>query len=131
MLLAVIFALAAFGVGAVACSGGGSNGGGGGAGGRGGAGGATVFSCQDIRICALDYADDAAVMTNCKSKGSADAQTAFQALYDCTKNTGGCNPVNDINCLCLAQCLQDPPCQDLVFACTGNIADQLCDGPCH
>src|SRR6478609_2954138 len=62
MLLAVIFALAAFGVGAVACSSGGSNGGGGGAGGRGGAGGATVFSCQDIRICALDYADDAAVM---------------------------------------------------------------------
>ena len=51
--------------------------------------------------------------------------------YDCTKNTGGCDPVNDINCLCLAQCLQDPPCQDLVFTCTGNIADQLCDGPCH
>ena len=27
--------------------------------------GPTVFSCQDIRICALDYADDAMVMTNC------------------------------------------------------------------
>jgi hypothetical protein len=138
MLLAVIAAIvgtamaATLGAGAVSCSSsGGSNGGGGGAGGNGGAGGATVFSCQDIRICALDYADDAAVMTNCTSKGSADAQSAFQALYDCTKNTGGCDPVNDINCLCLAQCLQDPPCQDLVFACTGNIADQLCDGPCH
>lgn len=130
MLLAVIFAVAAAGGGTVACSGGGSNGGGGGAGGKGGAGGTTVFSCQDIRLCALDYADDTAVMTNCTSKGSADAQANFQALYDCTKNTGGCDVPNDRNCLCMAQCLQDPPCQDLVFACIGNIADALCDGPC-
>ena len=133
MLLAVI---AAFGAALfVACSSGGGSkdgggGSGGGAGGSGGSGGATVFSCQDIRLCALDYADDTAVMTNCTSKGSADAQTKFQALYDCTKNTGGCEPVNDRNCLCMAQCLQDPPCQDLVFACIGNIADALCDGPC-
>src|SRR5262245_8577760 len=87
--------------------------------------GPTVFSCQDIRICALDYADDTAVMTNCVSKGSADAQTAFQALNDCTKNMGGCMPANDINCLCLAQCLQDPPCVDLVYTCTGNITDTI------
>ena len=93
--------------------------------------GPTVFSCQDIRICALDYADDAMVMTNCVSKGSADAQAAFQMLNDCTKNMGGCVPANDINCLCLAQCLQDPPCVDLVYACTGNITDTICDNTCH
>ena len=109
---------------------GGGGGAGGGAGGTGGPGGATVFSCQDIRLCALDYADDASVMTNCKSKGSADAQTKFQALYDCTKNTGGCMPVNDRNCLCMAQCLQDPPCENLVFDCIGNTADLVCGGPC-
>jgi hypothetical protein len=118
------------------CSGGGSSpdggggSGGGGGGNTGGSGGGTVFSCQDIRLCALDYADDTAVMTNCKSKGSADAQAAFQALYDCTKNTGGCDPVNDINCLCMAQCLQDPPCENLVFTCIGSAADALCGGPC-
>src|SRR6266498_1470480 len=102
------------------CSGGGSSPDGGGGAGGGGSGGGTVFSCQDIRLCALDYADDTAVMTNCKSKGSADAQTAFQALYDCTKNMGGCDPVNDVNCLCMAQCLQDPPCENLVFTCIGT-----------
>ena len=132
MLLAVITASAiAASVAACSSTGGAKDGGGGsGGGGSGGSGGATVFSCQDIRLCALDYPDDTAVMTNCKSKGSADAQTAFQALYDCTKNTGGCDPVNDINCLCMAQCLQDPPCQDLVFSCIGTIADALCNGPC-
>jgi len=120
MLLAVIAAAPAAAL-AVSCSGGsGSH-----------DAGPTVFSCQDIRICALDYADDAMVMTNCVSKGSASAQTAFQMLNDCTKNTGGCVPANDINCLCMAQCLQDPPCVDLVYACTGNITDTICDNTCH
>ena len=71
MPLAVMAVMAAL---VFSCSGGGSSpdgggGSGGGAGGNsGGAGGGTVISCNDIRLCALDYADDTAVMTNCKSK---------------------------------------------------------------
>ena len=88
------------------------------------AGGATVFSCQDIRLCALDCADDAAVMTNCKSKGSADAQAAFQALYDCTKNTGGCDARQRYQLSMHRPVPSDPPCQDLVFTLRQrNIAD--------
>lgn len=133
MPLAVMAVMAAL---VLSCSGGGSSpdggggSGGGGGGTGGGSGGGTAISCKDIRLCALDYADDTAVMTNCTSKGSPDAQTAFQALYDCTKNMGGCDPVNDINCLCMAQCLQDPPCENLVFTCIGTAADLLCNGPC-
>src|SRR5688572_24508318 len=84
-----------------------------------GGGGATNATCQAIRICAVDCTDEACVMTNCKSRGTTEAQATFQALYDCTKDPGRgtCTSPSDVNCLCLAQCLQDPPCVPEVEAC--------------
>jgi hypothetical protein len=110
------------------------SGGPGGAGGSAGASGA-MGSCQAIRLCALDCADDACVASNCLPMGSAAAQAKFQLVRDCTKAAqpagGGCATPNDINCLCLAQCLQDPPCGELTLDCTANIVDTICDDVCH
>ena len=119
---------------ALACSGGsGGPDGGGGAGG----GGAPSGSCQAIRLCALDCGDEACV-TTCVNRGTPAAQAAFQSLYDCTRaappSGGGCATPNDVdyvNCLCMAQCLQDPPCFDQTIACTANITDTICDDLCH
>jgi hypothetical protein len=100
----------------------------------GGADGPPAGTCQAIRICALDCADDACVTNNCVPRGSAAAQAAFQSLFDCTKAAqptgGGCATPNDVECLCLAQCLQDPPCYDLAMECAGG-TDNVCDVTCH
>jgi hypothetical protein len=121
-----------------ACSGGGSNGGdaaagaggGGGPGGGGGGGGSSsTKTCQDIRLCAADCADDACV-ANCEQGASADNRANFEALDECTKTTGGCSDRSSTeygNCFCLAQCVQDPPCLSLVDACfMGNGTDDVC-----
>jgi hypothetical protein len=108
--------------------------GGGGSGATGGAGGATNATCQAIRICAFDCADETCVMDMCKPRGTAAAQTTFQALYDCTKDTarGACASPADANCVCLAQCLQDPPCVAEAEACLAGAApDIVCEDRCH
>ena len=100
-----------------------------------GRGGATNTTCQAIRLCALDCADDACVRTTASPGGTAAAQAAFQALYDCTKasaHAGTCTSPSDINCLCLAQCLQDPPCMAGDGGLRrGNRADIVCEDRCH
>jgi hypothetical protein len=123
---------------AIACSSNGSNtDGAAGSSGSGGTGGMAppAGSCQAIRLCALDCADDACLTTNCLPRGTASAQTQFQMLNDCTKAAqpagGGCATPNDVNCLCLAQCLEDPPCGDLALDCAGNMVDTICDNTCH
>ena len=98
----------------------------------GGGGGATQGSCQAIRICAKDCGDDACIAT-CKSRGSADAQTAWQALYDCTADTtrGNCTMANTISdCVCMAQCY-DGACLAEVDACVAGATDIVCEGNCH
>jgi hypothetical protein len=117
--------------------GGGGNSGAGGGGATGGGGGATTnATCQDIRLCVLDCADDACIAM-CKARGTADAQTTFQALDDCLRaappSGGGCTVPYDLpNCLCPAECLQDPPCGPMVDACVAPAAtDVFCDMRCH
>jgi hypothetical protein len=110
---------------------GGSSGGGGATGGAGG--GATNASCQALRICALDNPDEVSFTSNCKPMGTTEAQAAFQSLYDCTTDParGNCSSPVDINCLCMAQYLQDPPCANLLFDCVGDITDMIaarCNG---
>jgi hypothetical protein len=118
----------------LACSGGGSSNPDGGAGGSGGNGGAPSGSCQAIRLCALDCADEACV-TTCVNRGTPSAQAAFQTLHDCTKAAqptgGGCATLGDVECLCMAQCIQDPPCFDQTIECTANMTDTICDDLCH
>ena len=115
-------------------SGGSSAGAGGGGGATGGAGGgATNASCQALRICALDNPDEASFTSNCKSMGTTAAQAAFQSLFECTTDParGNCPSPVDINCLCMAQYLQDPPCADPLTACVGDILDMIatrCNG---
>ena len=113
-------------------SSGGSGGGGGGA--TGGSGGsATNANCQALRMCALDNPDQASFDANCKAMGTPAAQAALQALFECTTDParGNCGSPVDINCLCMAQYLQDPPCTDLLDACVGTITDLIatrCNG---
>jgi hypothetical protein len=120
----------------LACSSGGSGNPDGGAGGSGGGGGggAPSGTCQAIRLCALDCSDEACV-TTCANRGTSAAQAAFQALYDCTKAAlptgGGCATPSDVDCLCMAQCIQDPPCFDQTIECTANMTDTICDDLCH
>jgi hypothetical protein len=100
----------------------------------GGNGGATNATCQAIRICAVDCTDEACVTNNCKPRGTTEAQATFQALYDCTKDPtrGTCTSPSDVNCLCLAQCLQDPPCVAETEACLAGAApDIVCEDRCH
>jgi hypothetical protein len=100
----------------------------------GGSGGATNATCQAIRICAVDCTDEACVTNNCKPRGTTEAQATFQALYDCTKDPtrGTCTSPSDVNCLCLAQCLQDPPCVAETEACLAGAApDIVCEDRCH
>jgi hypothetical protein len=118
------------------CSGGGSGNPDGGGGGSGG-GGAPSGSCQEIRLCVLDCADQACI-TNCANRGTPAAQTAFQTLIECTRAAeptgGGCATPSDVNggdCLCMAQCIEDPPCFDQTIECTANITDTICDDLCH
>jgi len=136
MLLAVIATLAtsAFSFG---CSSGGSSNdagsgsaGSGGATGTGGTGGGTAASCQTIRLCARDCADEACVQNMCKPMAPAAAQDAFQALSDCTADParGNCETGYRVDdCLCMAQYRQDPPCADLLTACVGTISDVIAD----
>ena len=110
----------------------GTGGGGGGATGGSG-GGATNANCQALRMCALDNPDQASFDANCKAMGTPAAQAAFQALFECTTDParGNCGEPVDINCLCMAQYLQDPPCTDLLDACVGTITDLIaarCNG---
>jgi hypothetical protein len=84
-------------------------------------------------MCALDNPDQTSFNNNCKAMGTAEAQAAFQALFDCTTDParGNCDSPVDVNCLCMAQYLQDPPCADLLTACIGNIVDMIaprCNG---
>jgi hypothetical protein len=115
-------------------SGGSSAGASGGGGATGGAGGgATNATCQALRMCALDNPDEVSFNSNCKSMGTTAAQAAFQALFECTTDParGNCGSPVDINCLCMAQYLQDPPCADLLSACVGDINDLIaarCNG---
>ena len=118
------FALIA-GVWPAAC-GGGANG----TGGAGAGGGPGNQTCQALRLCALDCGDEGCVST-CKQRGTADAQAAFQGLFDCTRTEGGCASPNDLNCLCNAQCLQDPPCAVELDACVGATSDSICEVNCH
>jgi hypothetical protein len=136
-VVAVLLLLAALGC---SSSGGSNNDGAAGGGGTGSAGAGGMAppagSCQAIRLCSLDCADDACVATNCLPMGSTAAQAQFQMLHDCTKvarpSGGGCATPNDVNCLCLAQCLEDPPCGELAMACTANLTiDTICDNACH
>jgi hypothetical protein len=110
------------------------DGGGGAGGGAGGSGGTAPWTCAEIRAHALgsDCADDTCVAAF-KAMGSADAQAAFQALYDCDKNVGGCTAPNMINCICSAECVADPPCADRLNTCLqGAVNDPaICDSQCH
>jgi hypothetical protein len=113
--------------------GGGGSGGGGGGGATGGGGGsATNASCQDMRQCVMDCGDQACI-DNCKSRGNAAAQAAFQALFDCTMdpNRGNCpSPGAISDCVCTAQCY-DGACLAEVDACLGGATDLICDIACH
>jgi hypothetical protein len=125
---------------AACSSSGGSKDGGGGAGGSGatgGGGGATAnATCQDIRLGIIDCADDNCIAMH-KALGTPDAQAAFQALEDCLRaappSGGGCTVPYDLpNCLCPAECLQDPPCGPQVDACVAPAGmDLFCDMRCH
>jgi hypothetical protein len=124
-----------------ACSSGGSgsNDGGAGSGGSGGGGGSGGTgsgpkNCQQIQLCAIEAScGDEACLTSCKQGATSEAQTAFDALEECTRTMGGCARGNaDFwNCMCLAQCLQDPPCTTELDACLGTTpSDSVC-AICH
>jgi hypothetical protein len=95
---------------------------------------AGAWTCQEVRLCAFSCTSEACVDT-CRQRGSAGAQAAFQAVTSCTEGSaadggGGCPPVSDPgyrNCLCLAQCLEDPPCAATLDPCLGNLDDSVCD----
>jgi hypothetical protein len=115
---------------AVACASACSNGdpapGGGGA----GTGGSTAWTCQQIRTCVFDCTSDTCLQ-GCAAKGSADAQTKFEALRACTAKT--CTPDTDVNCECAEQCLDGGSCFAEVEAClAGATQDLICDSAlCH
>ena len=95
---------------------------------------AGAWTCQQVRLCAFSCTSEACVDT-CRRRGSAAAQAAFQGVTSCTQGSaadggGGCPPVSDPgyrNCLCLAQCLEDPPCAATLDPCLGNLDDSVCD----
>ena len=134
---ALTAAAAALLIAAVACSSNNSNTGKGGSGGGGATGGtgggATPGSCQAIRMCAKDCAD-AACLATCKSRGTTDAQAAWQALYDCTGDSarGNCPmpAAVGLDCVCMAQCY-DGLCLAETDACVAGATDIVCDSNCH
>jgi hypothetical protein len=92
---------------------------------------AGAWTCQQVRLCAFQCTSDACIST-CAQHGSAAAQAAFQTVNDCTRSPemGGCAETSDPNyrnCLCLAQCLEDPPCAATLDPCLGPIDDTVCD----
>jgi hypothetical protein len=92
---------------------------------------ASAWTCQQVRLCAFQCTSDTCIST-CAAHGSAAAQAAFQTVNDCTASPemGGCAETSDPNyrnCLCLAQCLEDPPCAATLDPCLGNIDDTVCD----
>ena len=119
--LAAVLLLVAVGAG-LGCSGGANQGD--------GAGGTGDETCQTVRLCATDCGDETCVTNRCKPRGTAAAQAAFQALYECTASTG-CTRPGDLNCLCAAQCLQDPPCVSELDTCVGATSDPICEVNCH
>jgi hypothetical protein len=126
-MFAMRWAALAIGVVALACSSGGSSSNDGG-GNDGAAAGPST--CQQIRMCAFDCADDACV-PKCRAPGSTAAQAAWDALLACTK--GACPTAGDITCACSEQCLADGACLAEVDGCLGamNTDDAICDSLCH
>jgi hypothetical protein len=97
----------------------------------GGAAGAPAGStCQQIRECVFQTpCADAACVATCAGKGSAAAQTTFEALRACTAMVCA---VNDVNCACGEQCFGDGACLTQVDACLAGIkADPICDTLCN
>ncbi len=88
---------------------------------------AVAGTCQSLRLCAFDCADDACVQA-CRGKGTPSAQAAFDELEACTAQACA---KGDVNCACGEQCLADGSCLAAVDACLGNVADALCDNLCH
>jgi hypothetical protein len=99
---------------------------------------AAAWTCQQVRICASTCTSDSCV-SDCKQRGSATALAAFQTVTSCTQGSaadggGGCPPIGDpgyYNCLCLAQCLQDPPCAATLDPCLGTVSIDLVCVACN
>lgn len=97
---------------------------------------AGASTCEQVRLCAFNCGNSASCVATCRQRGSAAAQAAFDGVTMCTQGAvdaggGGCPPVSDPgyrNCLCLAQCLQDPPCAATLDPCLGPLLDDaVCD----
>ena len=97
----------------------------------GGAAGAPAGStCQEIRLCVLQApcADDACVQ-ECASRGTPDAQAAFEALRACTMKA--CPMISDVNCGCTEQCQANGTCLHEADVCLGTATvDDVCDNFC-
>lgn len=99
---------------------------------------AGAWTCQQVRICASTCTSDSCV-SDCKQRGGAGALAAFQTVTSCTQGSaadggGGCPPIGDpgyYNCLCLAQCLQDPPCAATLDPCLGAVSIDLVCVACN
>jgi hypothetical protein len=85
-------------------------------------------TCQSLRLCAFDCADDACVQA-CRAKGAASALAAFDTLEACTVKA--CPKKGDVTCACGEQCLADGACLAAVDACLGDVSDAICDNLCH
>jgi hypothetical protein len=91
---------------------------------------AAGFTCQQIRMCVLDCADDACVAA-CAGKGTPAAQADFEPLRACTATTCATGDVNYVNCACNEQCLAGGGCLHEADVCLGAAAtDLICDSLC-
>jgi hypothetical protein len=86
-----------------------------------------MLTCQQVRMCVFDCADDACVAA-CAAKGSPAAKTDFEALRACTAKT--CS-TGDVTCACGEQCMADGACLHEADVCLGTAStDLICDSLC-
>jgi hypothetical protein len=86
-------------------------------------------TCQGIWICVAMCSDnDQACAQMCVARGSAQAQTMYQALATCTD---GLCAAGDFNCACEQRCFPDGMCLTQVDVCLAGASDELACGFCR
>jgi hypothetical protein len=85
-------------------------------------------TCQEVRVCIHNCAQDMACAGKCVSTAPTAVRQQYQEIQACSMVA--C-PQQDEPCRCEQECFADGMCFDLVETCDDGVGDPWCDVRCH